>query len=113
MLADAYPDPWLRISEIDASTDGVRFGQGVSLPYQPFPGTIGVAPPESGQHPIVPPRRWSAGAVPGPRPPRGLRDPLRSGRFAHSRVVDAPIGWSARFCPSTYSSTTNRGAASV
>jgi acetamidase/formamidase len=28
------------------------------LPYDPFPGTIGVAPAEPGQHSIVPPRRW-------------------------------------------------------
>lgn len=58
LLADEYPDPWLRISEIDASADRVRFGHGVSLPYDPFPGTIGVAPPEPGPHSIVPPRKW-------------------------------------------------------
>jgi acetamidase/formamidase len=58
LLADEYPDPWLRISEIDASADRVRFGQGLSLPYDPFPGTIGVAPPEPGQHSIVPPTKW-------------------------------------------------------
>src|SRR5581483_2629266 len=58
LLADEYPDPWLRISEVDASADRVRFGAGVSLPYDPFPGTIGVAPPEPGHHSIVPPRKW-------------------------------------------------------
>ena len=58
LLAGEYPDPWLRISEIDASDDRVRFGQGVSLPYDPFPGTIGLAPPEPGQHSILPPRKW-------------------------------------------------------
>lgn len=58
LLADEYPDPWLRISEVDASADRVRFGPGVSLPYDPFPGTIGVAPAEPGQHSIVPPRKW-------------------------------------------------------
>ncbi|MGN6170576.1 MAG: acetamidase/formamidase family protein [Solirubrobacteraceae bacterium] len=58
LLADEYADPWLRISEIDASADRVRFGEGVSLPYEPFPGTIGVAPPEPGSHSVVPPRKW-------------------------------------------------------
>lgn len=58
LLADEYPGPWLRISEIDASAGRVRFAPDVSLPYDPFPGTIGVAPPEPGQHSIVPPRKW-------------------------------------------------------
>ena len=30
----------------------------MTLFYDPFPGTIGVAPAEPGQHSIVPPRRW-------------------------------------------------------
>jgi acetamidase/formamidase len=57
LLADEFTEPWLRISTVDAS-EGVRFGERVRLPFRPFPGTIGVAPPESGQHSIVPPRRW-------------------------------------------------------
>jgi acetamidase/formamidase len=58
LLADEYPDPWLRISEVDSAGGRVRFGDGVTLPYDAFPGTIGVAPAEPGQHSIVPPRRW-------------------------------------------------------
>ena len=58
LLADEYPEPWLRISEVDAGSARVRFGDGVTLFYDPFPGTIGVAPAEPGQHSIVPPRRW-------------------------------------------------------
>jgi acetamidase/formamidase len=57
LLADEFTEPWLRISAVDGS-GGVRFGDRVTLPFRPFPGTIGVAPPESGQHSIVPPRRW-------------------------------------------------------
>jgi acetamidase/formamidase len=57
LLADEFPDPWLRISSVDADA-GVRFGERVTLPYRPFPGTIGVAPAEPGQHSIVPPSRW-------------------------------------------------------
>jgi acetamidase/formamidase len=58
LLADEYPDPWLRISEVDAETATVRFADGISLPYRPFPGTIGVAPSEPGEHPILPPSRF-------------------------------------------------------
>jgi acetamidase/formamidase len=58
LLADEFGEPWLRISEVDAGAGRVRFGDDVSLPYDPFPGTIGVAPPEPGEHSIVPPRKW-------------------------------------------------------
>src|SRR5436190_2797388 len=58
LLADEFAEPWLRISEVDAGAGDVRFGSGVVLPYEPFPGTIGVAPPEPGLHSIVPPRPW-------------------------------------------------------
>lgn len=58
LLADEFAEPWLRISAVDASAGRVRFGNGISLPYEPFPGTIGVAPPEPGEHSIVPPRKW-------------------------------------------------------
>jgi acetamidase/formamidase len=56
LLADEFPDPWLRISEV--TTGGVRFSERITLPFNPFPGTLGVAPPEPGPHSIVPPSRW-------------------------------------------------------
>jgi acetamidase/formamidase len=58
LLAEEYPDPWLRISHVDPDAGLVRFADGISLPYRPFPGTIGVAPAEPGEHSIVPPSRW-------------------------------------------------------
>jgi acetamidase/formamidase len=58
LLSDEFGDPWLRISEVDATAGIVRFGGGVVLPYDPFPGTIGVAPEKPGMHSIVPPRKW-------------------------------------------------------
>lgn len=58
LLADEYPDPWLRISAVDAAAGAVRFLDDVVLPFEPFPGTIGVAPAEPGEHSIVPPTRW-------------------------------------------------------
>jgi acetamidase/formamidase len=58
LLADEFTEPWLRISRVQASAGRVRFGDGVTLPYDPFPGTIGLAPDEPGEHSIVPPRKW-------------------------------------------------------
>jgi acetamidase/formamidase len=56
LLAEEFPEPWLRISTI---ADGrVAFLDDVELPFEPFPGTIGVAPAEPGEHSIVPPSRW-------------------------------------------------------
>jgi acetamidase/formamidase len=56
LLADEFPDPWLRISEV--ADDRVRFSDRVTLPFRPFPGTLGVAPAEPGTHSVVPPSRW-------------------------------------------------------
>jgi acetamidase/formamidase len=56
LLADEFPEPWLRISSIEAGR--VAFLDDVVLPFEPFPGTIGVAPAEPGEHSIVPPTRW-------------------------------------------------------
>jgi acetamidase/formamidase len=58
LLADEFSEPWLRISTVDAQARTVAFADGVTLRYEPFPGTIGVAPAEPGEHPRVPPSRW-------------------------------------------------------
>jgi acetamidase/formamidase len=58
LLADEFPEPWLRISRVEATRGRVVFAEGIELPYEPFPGTIGVAPAEPGPHSIVPPSRW-------------------------------------------------------
>jgi len=58
LLADEFPEPWLRISRVEAERRKVVFAEGIELPYKPFPGTIGVAPAEPGPHSIVPPSRW-------------------------------------------------------
>jgi acetamidase/formamidase len=58
LLADEFADPWLRISSVDADSGRVAFLDDVVLPFEPFPGTIGVAPAEPGEHSIVPPSRW-------------------------------------------------------
>ena len=56
LLADDFPEPWLRISRIE---DGrVLFGDRLQLPSRPFPGTIGVAPESPGPHSVIPPSRF-------------------------------------------------------
>jgi acetamidase/formamidase len=58
LLADEFTEPWLAISSVDAATGKVAFLDDISLPFEPFPGTIGVAPAEPGEHPMVPPSKW-------------------------------------------------------
>jgi acetamidase/formamidase len=58
LLADEFPDPWLRLSSIDPLDGVVSFSDRVTVPLRPFPGTIGVAPAQPGAHSIVPPSRW-------------------------------------------------------
>jgi acetamidase/formamidase len=58
LLADEFAEPWLKISEVDRQRSRVVWSDSITLPYRPFPGTIGVAPVEPGEHSIVPPSRW-------------------------------------------------------
>lgn len=56
LLADDFPYAHLRVSTI--ARDMAEPLSGISVPVVPMIGTIGVAPPEPGDHSIVPPRRW-------------------------------------------------------
>ena len=56
LLSDDFPQPWLRISEIEGGT--VRYADGVTVPSRPFPGTIGVAPDRPGRHSVLPPSEF-------------------------------------------------------
>src|SRR5919201_4894085 len=58
LLADEFPDPWLRISQVKGAERAVAFAEGIALPFEAFPGTIGVALPEPGEHSVVPPSVW-------------------------------------------------------
>ena len=58
LLADQFTDPALHIWSYDPdSLAPALFGPGGRVPLKPFCGTIGLAPAETGQHSIVPPRR--------------------------------------------------------
>ena len=58
LLAPEFPDAWLNISKVDAESKTVAFLPGVTLPFAPFPGTIGVAPAQRGEHPTLVPTKW-------------------------------------------------------
>jgi acetamidase/formamidase len=58
LLADEFPDPWLNISTVDATRNEVRFSDRITLPFAPFPGTIGLAPKQPGAHSVLPPTKW-------------------------------------------------------
>ena len=98
LLADEFPDPWLRISQVDAERGRVHFGEGISLPYAPFPGTIGLAPAEDGEHSVVPPRRWGGNMdIRHLRPgttlflPVGVEGALFSVGDTHAAMGDAEV----------------------
>jgi len=58
LLAEQYPDPWLKHWALTPGAPSVLFADGVEVSVAPFPGTIGVAPPTPGPHSTVPPHPW-------------------------------------------------------
>ncbi|HEX7270908.1 MAG TPA: acetamidase/formamidase family protein [Casimicrobiaceae bacterium] len=58
LLADQFPELALHVWKYAADTlAAAMYGPGGRVPLNPFCGTIGLAPAESGRHSIVPPRR--------------------------------------------------------
>ncbi|WP_231186560.1 acetamidase/formamidase family protein [Haladaptatus sp. DYF46] len=55
LLPEEFPDPGLHVWELDG--DVGRFVNGIEVPLAPFPGNLGVAPAEGGEHSTTPPRR--------------------------------------------------------
>ncbi len=55
LLPEIFDDPGLHVWDLDE--DVGRFVNGIEVPLDPFPGVIGVAPAEAGEHSTVPPRR--------------------------------------------------------
>jgi acetamidase/formamidase len=56
LLADEFPAPYLKVWDLKPGATSAAFNDKIDIPLNPFPGTIGVAPPEPGPHSIVPPR---------------------------------------------------------
>jgi acetamidase/formamidase len=55
LLADRYPDPWLKVWDLEGAK--AMLNEHVGVPLQPFCGVLGVAPAEPGVHSVIPPRR--------------------------------------------------------
>ena len=54
LLAEDFPDPHLKTWRFEG--DVAEFADSIQVPLKAFPGTIGLAPAEPGQHSVVPPR---------------------------------------------------------
>ncbi|MGM0592253.1 MAG: acetamidase/formamidase family protein [Halobacteriota archaeon] len=54
LLPDDFDAPGLHIWDLDGEVG--RFVDGIEIPLDPFPGNLGVAPAEGGEHSTVPPR---------------------------------------------------------
>ncbi|MHB8451753.1 MAG: acetamidase/formamidase family protein [Mycobacteriales bacterium] len=96
LLAEDFPDPHLRISTVTAA--GAELLPGLRIPLCPMVGTIGVAPPEAGQHAVLPPRRWGGNmdiryVGPGSRLwlPVGVDDALLSLGDTHAAQGDGEV----------------------
>jgi len=96
LLCDEFPDPALAISAITA--DSVTLPFGVTLAAVPMIGTLGVALPEPGEHPILPPsrhggnmdiRHLTAGAT--VRLPVGVPGALLSLGDVHAAMGDGEV----------------------
>ncbi len=55
-LADEFPDAWIRTFEFEDDATEVRFSDGITLPLEPFPGVLGVAPDTDEMLSTIPPR---------------------------------------------------------
>jgi acetamidase/formamidase len=54
LLPEEFEDPGLHVWDLDG--DVGHFVNGIEIPLDPFPGVIGVAPGEDGEHDTLPPR---------------------------------------------------------
>lgn len=54
LLADDFPDPYLKVWELQS--DHTYFKPGIRIPLEPFCGVMGVAPAEPGSLDTIPPR---------------------------------------------------------
>jgi acetamidase/formamidase len=57
LLPDDFPDPYLRIFDL-SDGDVTRLGDAVTIPIEPFMGTMGVCPAGASAQPVMPPGRF-------------------------------------------------------
>jgi acetamidase/formamidase len=56
LLADEFPEPAIKTFDL-SKRHKTEFLDGIDIFMKPFPGTVGVALPEPGNHSVVPPRK--------------------------------------------------------
>ncbi|WP_078596955.1 acetamidase/formamidase family protein [Evansella clarkii] len=56
LLSEEFSEPFLKIWDLKKNTHA-EFLPGIEIPVNPFPGTIGTALQEPGEHSVVPPRQ--------------------------------------------------------
>ncbi|MDQ0351360.1 acetamidase/formamidase [Alkalibacillus filiformis] len=56
LLNEQFEDAYLKVWDLN-NQNVAQFADGIEIPTKPFPGTIGVALPEAGEHSVVPPRK--------------------------------------------------------
>jgi len=54
LLPELFDEPFVHVWDLDGEVG--RFVDGIEVPLAPFPGNLGVAPAEDGDHSTVPPR---------------------------------------------------------
>ena len=55
-LADEFTEPWIRGFEMEAGATEVAFNDDITIPLDPFPGVMGVAPATDSMLVTIPPR---------------------------------------------------------
>lgn len=55
-LADEFDEPWIKTFEFDENSNTAAFSDDISIPLEPFPGVMGVAPDTEEELSTVPPR---------------------------------------------------------
>lgn len=55
-LADEFTEPWIRGFDLGPESTEVDFGSGITIPLDPFPGVLGVAPATEELLVTIPPR---------------------------------------------------------
>ena len=106
LLADEYPDPYVKLWECDWERHIAEFKPGIHVPLDPFIGVIGVAPARGRQHgyPVhasrhdtLPARRHGERLVLERRRAlrarrrRGLRSRHRDGRYGDAQLYLAQV----------------------
>jgi acetamidase/formamidase len=56
LLADEFKEPYLRTFKLGKDTKTIRFSDKITIPLQPFPGVMGVAPDTDEMLTTIPPR---------------------------------------------------------